>query len=361
MRGQAPDPRVEANVKRRFAGRTLLLAGAGVVAALVLGELVVWAARPTEYLYPRYQFSPEYGLIPFADVVMVHGVPRKFEYRYTINAYQCRGETPAPGPQALPATLILGDSNAFGMGVSDGEEFPAVMRRTLAGRVEVVNLSSPGWGLTQQIRRYYEFGVRYDPKVIVLQYCSNDPDDNLANRVTVIENNDFVFLESANSFNWVKKHLSRSFVQRTQLYNFVRATASRALLPRQVEREAARLDNATAPAASDASTAQERVYIELLDLFARRVHSEGRRLIVISVDRQLAPTPHIERAVMDLEARGLLDYVEVMDWLEGRPRYDSPEGHVWGTAAHAIIGEHLSEVVANTPANPPADFTSDAP
>lgn len=348
-------------MKRRYVGRTLLLGVAGVLVALALGEFIVWAARPTEYLYPRYQFSPEYGLIPFADVVMVHGIPRKFEYRYTINAYQCRGEIPPPEPQTLPTVLILGDSNAFGMGVSDGEEFPAVMQRSLAGRCEVVNASAPGWGLTQQIRRYYEFGLRYDPKVVILQYCSNDPDDNLANRVTKVENDEFVFLESTNSFNWVKKHLSRSLLQRTQLYNFARATASQALLPAQVEREAARLDEATPAGDASAPSSKERVYIELLDLFARRVHAEGRRLVVISVDRQLTPTPHIERTVMDLEARGLLEYVEVMDWLQGRPRYDSPEGHVWGTAAHAIIGEHLSEVVANAPSSAPADTASGAP
>ena len=348
-------------MKHRYVGRTLLLGVAGVLVALVLGEFVVWAARPTKYLYPRYQFSPEYGLIPFADVVMVHGLPRKFEYRYTINAYQCRGEVPPPGPQTLPTVLVLGDSNAFGMGVSDGEEFPAVMQRSLAGRCVVVNASAPGWGLTQQIRRYYEFGVRYDPKVVVLQYCSNDPDDNLANRVTMVENGDFVFLESTNSLNWVKKHLSRSFVQRTQLYNFVRALASQALLPARVEREAARLDEAAPAGGTDAPPAKERVYIELLDLFARRVHSEGRRLVMISVDRQLELTPHIERTVMDLEARGFLDYVEVMDWLQGRPRYDSPEGHVWGTAAHAIIGQRLSEVVANAHSPAPADTASGTP
>lgn len=335
--------------RNRGAGTVGLLA-AGIVAALVLGEWLLWLASPSEYMYPRYQFSPEYGLLPFPNVVMVHGVPRRFEYRYTINEFSCRGVTPAPGPTAVPAVVVLGDSYAFGMGVSDGEEFPAIMRNELAGRVETVNLASPGWGLTQEIRRYYEFGARYQPAVVVLQYCANDPDDNLANRVTIVDGDEFEFRESTNSLNWVKKYLSKSFVQRTQLYNFLRVRASRALLPRQVEDEAQRLQSTSgSQAAGDTGpSVQERVYIELLDAFAFSLHAEGRRLIVVSVDRQLTAAPYIEHAVFDLEARGLLDYVEVLDWVDELPNHASPEGHVWGTAAHAVIGQRLAQVVAQS-------------
>jgi hypothetical protein len=39
-----------------------------------------------------------------------------------------------------------------------------------------------------EIRRYYDTGAAYDPRIVVLQFCDNDPSDNLANRVTVVEN-----------------------------------------------------------------------------------------------------------------------------------------------------------------------------
>ncbi len=331
-------------MKRRH---RLLFAIVVAAAVLLSGEALLWMASPSEYLYPRYQFSAEYGLLPFPGVRMVHGIPRRFQFRYTVGAMGCRGDTPSPESTVLPVVLVLGDSYAFGMGVSDGEEFPAVMRRRLAGTAEVVNLGSPGWGLTQEIRRFVETGEAYDPDIVVLQFCANDPDDNLANRVTIVDDDGFVFRDSANSLNWIKKYLSRSFLQRTQLYNFVRTRASRAVLGRMARREEAQLvAQDPSQAMADSPTAKEMVYIDLLEAFAARLRRDGRLLLMISVDRQLTQFPGIERAVRDMDARGLLRYIEALDWLEGREPYQSPEGHVWGTPAHAIVGEGLARYAA---------------
>ena len=78
-----------------------------------------------------------------------------------------------------------------------------------------------------------------------------------------------------------------------------------------------------------------------MDLRAQR-----RALWVISVDGQLEQFPHIAAAVHDLNARGDLRYLEVRDWLRGHEPYASPEGHIWGTPAHALIGEHLAAEAA---------------
>ena len=319
-----------------------------VVIALVAAEILIGVASPTEYLYPRYQFSAQYGLIPFAGVRMVHGIPRRYEFHYTVNAMQSRGDVVQPGASGLPAVVVLGDSYAFGMGVADGEEFPTVMRRVLAGRADVVNLGSPGWGLTQEIRRYHERGAAYDPSIVVLQFCGNDPEDNLSNQVTHIENGKFVFVDSQNSLNLIKKFLSRSFVQRTQLYNFFRTRASVVAQRILVRREAARLQ-AAAPvdtAGTDAVPVIEKVHVELLTAFAAQMRAERRALWVISVDHQLKDFPHIDAAVRDLDARGDLKYIEVVDWLRGHEPYYSPEGHVWGAPAHQIVGEHLAAEIA---------------
>ena len=336
----------------RRTGLWLLTVLFTVAIMLVLGEILIGLASPSEYLYPRYQFSAQYGLIPFRNVVMVHGIPRKYEFHYTVNSMQSRGEVVAPRASGLPAVVVLGDSYSFGMGVSDGEEYPTIMRRHLIGRADVVNLGEPGWGLTQEIRRYYDAGAAYDPKIVVLQFCANDPSDNLANRVTVVENGEFKFVDSANSLNLVKKYLSRSFLQRTQLYNFFRTRASRALLEQMTKHEASKLD-AQAPdtSKSDVVPGIERVYIELLTTFAAKLHAEGRALWVISVDHQLEQFPHINVAVHDLDARGDLRYIEVLDWLKGSEPYASPEGHMWGEPAHAIIGQRLAAEAAIALAN----------
>ena len=331
----------------RKTGLWLLTTVVTVAVMLILGEILIGLASPSEYLYPRYQFSAEYGLIPFPNVVMVHGIPRKYEFHYTVNSMNSRGEVVVPHRSGLPAVVVLGDSYSFGMGVPDGDEYPTIMRHRLSGRADVVNLGEPGWGLTQEIRRYYDTGAKYKPEIVVLQFCANDPSDNLANRVTVVENGEFKFIDSANSLNVVKKYLSRSFVQRTQLYNFVRTRASQVLLTRLTKHEASRLD-ASAPDTSKTGAVPgiERVHIELLETFAAKLHAEGRRLWVISVDQQLEQFPHIDKAVRDLDARGELRYIEVLDWLKGHEPYASPEGHMWGTPAHELIGEHLAAEVS---------------
>ncbi|HEX6791773.1 MAG TPA: SGNH/GDSL hydrolase family protein [Candidatus Krumholzibacteria bacterium] len=313
---------------------------------LALGEVVINIFSPTEYLYPRYDFSAEYGLLPIAGAVMTHGVPRKYQFHYTVNAQNSRGDIVTPGQSGLPAVVVLGDSYSFGMGVNDGEEYASVMRRALAGKADVANLGVAGWGLTQEIRRYYELGEAYNPRIVILQFCANDPDDNLANRVTLVQDGEFKFVDSDNSLNIVKKYLSRSIVQRTQLYNFFRTRASIVLSKAWVDREASRLEATRPDSARAEYPATEKVYVEMLDLFAKKLHAEGRQLWYISVDHHIDRFPHIAAAIHDLDAGGELRYLETVDWLKGHEPYGSPEGHMWGTVGHRIIGEHLAAEVA---------------
>jgi hypothetical protein len=66
--------------------------------------------------------------------------------------------------------LSFGDSNTFGLGVADGEEFSALLNNALGTEASVVNLGVPGWGLTSEIRAYYEFGRLFSTRG--LSFCS---------------------------------------------------------------------------------------------------------------------------------------------------------------------------------------------
>jgi len=340
--------------KRKIQLYMLALFVAGVI-AFVLGEVAIRLFAPTEFLHPRNQFSSEYGLIPFANANMVHGVPGKWEFHYRTNADHCRGgQALAPEDVTGSSVVVLGDSYAFGMGVNDGEEFPTVMSDNLGDDVHVLNLASPGWGLTQQIRRFYTYGNGFAPDVVVLQFCGNDPEDNFIYRVTEIVNDEFVYRDSALSFNWSKKYLSRSVIQRSQLYNFFRARAARAVQSRFVRQGESAYDEERAE--TDTVSPQELLYCDLLDLFARDLTNTGIRLVIISVDRQLDGYPHIRTRVDDLAAAGQLQYIEVLDWLQDEGNYRSLEGHIWGARAHAIIGRELARMIRNDSIeNPPAD------
>lgn len=84
----------------------------------------------------------------------------------------------------VPRMLVLGDSFAWGYGVSDEENFTEVLERELAavGKPwEVINTGVSGWGTDQQYLFFRSEGVRYQPDLVVLAfYAHNDPLENSA-------------------------------------------------------------------------------------------------------------------------------------------------------------------------------------
>ncbi len=90
----------------------------------------------------------------------------------------------------------------------------------------------------------------------------------------------------------------------------------------------------------------ESFYNDLLELFAGDLHRNGVRLLLISSDKkQLASFPYIKEKIVSLERRGVLEYIDIWEWLENVTDYSSPQGHIWGYRAHAIIGRGLSDII----------------
>jgi hypothetical protein len=265
-----------------------------------------------------------------------------------VNEYGYRGDPVPPADSyATRNIVVLGDSFTFGQGVSDGEPYPAVLEELLGDNYEVINLGSPGWGLTQEIRRYYEFGALYQPEVVVLQYCWNDPEDNLNHRVTVIEGDDFRFQNSSNSTNWAKKYLSGSPIQKSQLYNFYRGRVYEWFQNRHVRRVAAEMSETPGPAAAGGVSPQQEYYCELLDLFAEKLEEDGVRLIVISVEDQMSNFPYIAEHIQSLHDTRRIVYVDLdaaFANVERGEGFYSPEGH-WGPRAHRLVAESLATAV----------------
>jgi hypothetical protein len=329
-------------------GKRLL---AGVVAAVfaillvaVVGELMVRFLSPRPSMYPRWQFSRQYGAMLYPNRTMVHERPGRWRFEYHTNAYQCRGELiPISNRYVRRNIVVLGDSYSFGTGVADGEVFTAILSERLGDNYDVINLSVGGWGLTQEIRRFYEFGRLYEPTDVILQFCANDPRDNFKNRVTVIEDGRFRFRDSRFGLNFVKRFLSNSIIQKSQLYNLVRNPLyllfARRTLEENIRRAGEGLEGEV--------PADEKRYSELLDLFARDLAARGIALHMISVDGQLLEFPHIVAKVNELEDAGLVRYHEVLDWFEGRPHERSPEGHLWGRESHEVIGIELARIVGD--------------
>ncbi|MFQ5510262.1 MAG: SGNH/GDSL hydrolase family protein [Candidatus Krumholzibacteriia bacterium] len=321
------------------------------VFVLAAGEVTLRLFSPVEYLSPRYKYSPRYGFVLFENTRMVHSVPGRYKFHYTINKQGYRGDAvELTSPPQKPTIVTLGDSYTFGMGVDDGEEYPQRLARELDGRYDVVNLGNPGWGLTQEVRRYYDFGSLFHPEIVVLQYCSNDPEDNFNNMVTRVEDGRLEFVDGDGGINWAKKYLSRSIIQRSQLYNFFRNRVYLMLKATRVKQKEREYDTRTD---GDEVPMQERFYAELLGQFAAGLKRDGAALVMIAVNEQLDRHPHIKNTVLEMDRRGDLDYIEVTPWFEGVRDFNSAEGHVWGAVAHRIIAAALADSIRTTEGNRP--------
>lgn len=335
-----------------------LLVGFVLVCGVISFEVMLRVFAPQPYIHPRYQYSERYGQILYPSTVMVAEAPGEWRFTYTTSEYGFRAPTvPISSRYDLPNIVVLGDSYAFGIGVDDGQEFPAVLAKSLAGQADVVNLGVPGYGLTQEIRLYYEFGRSFEPQIVLLQFTNNDPDDNLFYRVTEIENGRFVFRydRSISPFlQLVKNFLGRSIIQRSQAYNFVRNVAYETLRERAVARA---LHHGTNTAGRESKNSREDFHNTLLELLVQDLDRRNVEVVLIGVDGHLPQFPRILAKVKELARRGLLTYIATEPWFRGVFDYDSPEGHEWGIKAHRIAAQQLAQILAemlSAPAEPRA-------
>lgn len=326
----------------------LITASVILLGVILGGELMVRWLKPQPISFPKWTFSYQYGHVLPKDCRMDHYFPGKWHYVYTINSYGYRGpQISVSNHYPRKNIVILGDSYAFGTGVQDGEAFADVLQRDLKGQFDVINLGVGGYGLTQEIRRYYEFGQLYRPSYVILQFCQNDPMDNLDQPVTEIHNGRFVFKNTQTHYNWFRSIIGNSAMfQKSQLYNFVRYLIySHYVSVHQYQDKKPDKEQQTAlnyDQAQEMNVRAEKFYIELLGAFARDLSENRIKLVLISVNGELDSWKMIRQAVDGLSQAGVLTYLEVEPWFQGQRDFGSPEGHKWGVKAHAIIGRHLA-------------------
>ncbi len=338
MDKQSPKRTLSKKRKIQFTIISLLLAFAIIIA---FGEIVIRIFSPQPYLYPRWQFSDGYGAMLYPNVTMTNEMPGKWRFKYKINELQYRGKlVPIAETYEKDNIVILGDSYGFGTGVNDGEQFSAIMASKLKQNYDVINLSVGGWGLTQHIRRYQEFGKLYKPKIVVIQYCNNDLKDNFSNKVTVIVNNQLEFVDSELSINWVKKYLSNSFIQKSQIYNLFRNNVYKFF-----EKQAVAEQLNQAEKQNSGVSKEEEFYGKLLQIFTRELHEQGIKVILISVNEHLERSDHLQKVVHELSEKKYLNYVNVNPWFKNVDNFQSPEGHIWGKKGHKILGENLARFI----------------
>jgi lysophospholipase L1-like esterase len=149
----------------------IAVALAAAAGSLALGEIVVRALG----------VAPGFAAIPFGQYVTSADAELLWEPRAGadgVNAAGLRGPEPA-AEKTRPRLLILGDSIAWGLDLTDDETISARLQARLAEagqQVEVLNGGVSGYNTVQAARRLELLAPRVDPDHVVLLVCVNDVD-----------------------------------------------------------------------------------------------------------------------------------------------------------------------------------------
>jgi lysophospholipase L1-like esterase len=124
------------------------------------------------------------GMVSDPELGYIH--PKSVSYRLgeakvVLNSHGLRDEEiPYVKPPGEPRILVLGDSVAFGWGVSQGETFSDRMEPLLRERTgrpwQVINAGVNGYNSEQEAAFLEARGWRYDPDIVLLVFFDNDVD-----------------------------------------------------------------------------------------------------------------------------------------------------------------------------------------
>jgi hypothetical protein len=160
--------------RQALRGRVALASGSLVAVALAaLGAELAARLYSPDYLTRArgpHVFSDTYGW------AARKGINATLADRpVTLNAQGYRGRALSlPRGRGVTRVVVLGDSVAFGLGVSDDETFCSRLNARDNG-IEVANLAVQGYGPDQELLKLERDGLRLEPDLVVVAHClAND-------------------------------------------------------------------------------------------------------------------------------------------------------------------------------------------
>jgi len=130
---------------------------------------------------PHYyqMHGPQPGdLVPNLDIVdNLKHYHLNIDLEFTVKANSLGFRGPEPPSDPTPAILVLGDSFAFGMGVSEGETFTDGLRTELRAelpKLAVYNAATSGYTVTDHIEQWRDRVHSVRPDLVLLCHTASD-------------------------------------------------------------------------------------------------------------------------------------------------------------------------------------------
>lgn len=176
-----------------------------ITAIIGLGLLELTASAIYKQKYVQYELQKIHRVCPVSDVVYDLNPNTEINYFYQDQNEQIRYQTNAMGLRGNDIAekkdkntiriLVLGDSVTFGVRVDEQNIYTYKLEQllnqwakenNLDKKFEVLNPSASGWNTYNEYEWLKNFGLKYEPDIVLVQLCMNDVDDPLTHLGTTV-------------------------------------------------------------------------------------------------------------------------------------------------------------------------------
>ncbi len=350
-------------------GRPIALRAALVVAGIALPLLLLEVVlrvvdAPVEVYNPLNGFhvgDARLGWRPRPDVERRF---RKLAFDSVVRhgADGFRAPDPAPDPSATRHVLVLGDSYAWGWGVSQGELVSDHLQRALASGTAILNRGVNAYGTAQELLLLEDELSRRTFDTVVLLFCINDFGDNVdrkPQRPRFVQRDGHLVPENLPLPDRLKGAFEEWLDENSRASNFLsyQLALAKARGRNARPRESAEMAPAKASSPDEKPTGREMTRT-LLRAMAERVHTSGATFLIVFV-----PVPDDLRgeigahtveaaraAVAAVAGEAGARFVDLTDAFaaasaRGEQLFIPGDGH-WSAQGHALAARELAPLVA---------------
>jgi hypothetical protein len=329
-------------------------------------------------IMPRYVTGTSYGVrgnIPNAHYW--HTTP-EVEVEFRINSLGMRDtrEFPYQKPPATCRIALFGDSFFMGYELKYDDTFAHRLEAQLRDHgvnAEVLNFAVSGFGTAEMIRTYEAMGSRFGPDVVIFQWHSTDPDDNVRARLFSLQEGriaptNATYLPSiATQDMLLKWKLYRLVADHSHLYSFIREgvakIAKKMLVSLHgagsvIDANASALEDEQTPASftegSKSISPGARLSAALLNYAKTTVTEAGNSFYVVEIPLKYSRTEFKssiavlpEKTLSQLKVISPLDSFRKLASPDRKLFFEQGQGHITPIAVNALVDVATSVLLSD--------------
>ena len=330
-------------MKRFF--HNLLLGLASVLVAVLLAEGLIRLVAPQQEAMRWHRSDERYGFVMKRNFYQpYHYINSDYTMHVRTNSLGLRDREYDLSRTDQKRVLLLGDSFTFGYAVDMDDNFDAGLEARLNATADdwaVINAGHGGWGTLQQLRYARDHFELFDPDVLVVTFCGNDPADDTRALYGMHDSEKGLFYFPGKVFIRNHSHLYRFLFNHFKLIVHNWTLRQKVEATDEVRRIA--LDEQSGEVISEDEWTRTLGYLRELHQAFRAHNPEGLMLLQASAPLNDDIRTHLQ----SLDDGHSLLYVDLADEvrrLEPEQRRLPYDGH-WSPLMHAISAEQLFETL----------------